>query len=273
MDLRLGRASMERLKRKLCSTGGYVKDESTSAASSSSFFSDELFEKEEQEAKDSKRKDRMIYTLRENPRKSCKLPDPTAVYGGESDTDQSRYAAPRRRSKRNRRVAADPETLSSVSDASPEDDAAAIAMCLVMLSRDTWQNRRGSREEEPKQQQHRCEVCNKVFRSSQALGGHRVTHRKLNQLGKIHRKNAAANGEKIFECPYCFKVFASGQALGGHKRSHVMGPNSDSAAAAISPTKTPINLIDLNLPAPEEEEDGSVVSDAEITDHPIKTNH
>ena len=58
---------------------------------------------------------------------------------------------------------------------------------------------------------------------------------------------------KIHECPACFKVFASGQALGGHKRTHVTG-----SATNPIPSSTKFgnnNLIDLNLPAPIDDDD------------------
>ncbi|KAG5042157.1 hypothetical protein GLYMA_03G033600v4 [Glycine max] len=159
---------------------------------------------------------------------------------------------------------------------------------------------------------YKCETCEKVFRSYQALGGHRASHKKI-KLNNCENKNKNNNNnnddeaeqlevqhvvvveKKIHECPVCFRVFASGQALGGHKRTHVIG----SSTAAATTTATAIttvsvrnsvatvsvrttstarvvgdSLIDLNLPAPmddDEEEEGNVsqfedsaVSDAEF---------
>nr|GMD62440.1 zinc finger protein ZAT4-like [Ipomoea batatas] len=106
-----------------------------------------------------------------------------------------------------------------------------------------------------------------------ALGGHRASHKKIraqknllesspNEEGNARKKKK----EKIHECPICFRVFSSGQALGGHKRSHF----ADSVSAIVSPeacsasTSTPMKqglsrtggaLIDLNLPAPYDEDD------------------
>ncbi|XVF85836.1 hypothetical protein PTKIN_Ptkin17bG0149800 [Pterospermum kingtungense] len=60
---------------------------------------------------------------------------------------------------------------------------------------------------------------------------------------------------KGHECPFCFRVFKSGQALGGHKRSHFVG-GSENRTLVIkqdSPDQMPA-LIDLNLPAPVEED-------------------
>ncbi|KAK4797236.1 hypothetical protein SAY86_029562 [Trapa natans] len=151
-------------------------------------------------------------------------------------------------------------------------------MCLVMLSRDKW-----TAAAKSDVKRHRCEVCSKSFRSSQALGGHRVTHRKvLSAKGEAKKKrrrsrhldddDREAEPESVFECPYCFKVFGSGQALGGHKRSHLIGSGNGSPAVTCSgkagnhrPEKN--SFIDLNLPAPhEEDDDRSVVSDGEIAE-------
>ncbi|KAJ9147710.1 hypothetical protein P3X46_029836 [Hevea brasiliensis] len=169
---------------------------------------------------------------------------------------------------------AEPEPVSSVSDTSPEED---VAMCLMMLSRDVWM--RNNEEEDQEQGKDgerstgmmlqeaeeikvskirgklRCEKCMKLFRSSQALG----THKRICSLNGTELRNNEGN-ERIFECPYCFKVFGSGQALGGHKRSHLMGTSTPSAAE--NSVKLDNNLIDLNLPAPTEDDDFSVVSDA-----------
>ncbi|KAL7593045.1 zinc finger protein ZAT9 [Lactuca sativa] len=180
-----------------------------------------------------------------------------------------------------------PEPVSSISDTSPEED---VAYCLMMLSRDKWSDEEEDREHEesdnesesdreiinvkrtPTRTKYRCETCNKVFRSYQALGGHRASHKKIKQShhDNIHQTQNVAMEDKIHECPVCFKVFASGQALGGHKRSHVTA-SSASMAAAKPVAKQSINLIDLNLPAPIDEEDDemsqievSVVSDGEF---------
>ncbi|EEF50320.1 zinc finger protein, putative [Ricinus communis] len=148
---------------------------------------------------------------------------------------------------------------------------------------------------------YRCETCKKVFKSYQALGGHRASHKKLKLHSPIQEReletennnnNAATSGsvsvKKIHECPYCFRVFSSGQALGGHKRSHVVTGIATAAAATTTTraiaTATParssiatkvednLNLIDLNLPAPIDEDDLSqvelsAVSDAEFVNH------
>ncbi|KAI4372448.1 hypothetical protein MLD38_010678 [Melastoma candidum] len=180
----------------------------------------------------------------------------------------------------------DAEPVSCVSDTSPEED---VAMCLMMLSRDD-----GGRNPEKKRvvedgvedsavqkkQQHQCEICKKWFRSSQALGGHRIIHRKKVvenkqksfrsgcNLTHAHKRNRDYTEEssRIFDCPFCGKVFGSGQALGGHKRSHLMGGfgrSSSSGAGGVEKITSGGNsCIDLNMPAPTEDEDVySVVSD------------
>ncbi|KAA8541008.1 hypothetical protein F0562_024854 [Nyssa sinensis] len=62
---------------------------------------------------------------------------------------------------------------------------------------------------------------------------------------------------KGHECPICFKVFSSGQALGGHKRSHLIGgaeARNNQTIAVQKPIPEIRDLLDLNLPAPVEEE-------------------
>ncbi|KAJ4713142.1 Zinc finger protein [Melia azedarach] len=59
--------------------------------------------------------------------------------------------------------------------------------------------------------------------------------------------------KKRHECPICLKVFPSGQALGGHKRSHlVAGTEARNNPTIVVPEIH--NFLDLNLPAPDEEE-------------------
>lgn len=181
--------------------------------------------------------------------------------------------------------------VSSISEHnSPEED---VAYCLMLLSRDKWM--KGEEEDDDENSndskvtvmkktkargKYRCESCSKVFRSYQALGGHRASHKKIkpNRNGEIgdteKEKDEKEKKDKIHECPICYRVFLSGQALGGHKRSHFTA----SAAASVSSlhssasTSTAINaggnLIDLNLPAPLDDDDTithidlSAVSDA-----------
>ncbi|XP_073146194.1 zinc finger protein ZAT9-like [Henckelia pumila] len=164
--------------------------------------------------------------------------------------------------------------LSSISDTTTEDED--VAYCLMMLSRDKWKreekekglmgddyhqeysdvlkvNKGGSSSSSKVVRgKYRCKTCNELFRSYQALGGHRASHKKIKvnppaSTSEMARRGggpvAAAAVERVHECPFCDRVFASGQALGGHKRSHFVG-------ASVSRNIGGILSIDLNLPAP-----------------------
>ncbi|KAE8022344.1 hypothetical protein FH972_008149 [Carpinus fangiana] len=188
----------------------------------------------------------------------------------------------RRRSKRQRKTVVpepEPEPVSSVSDAFPEED---VAVCLLMLSRDKWTKGKEKiiledddgededhdyplsqiRRQTRPQAKFRCETCGKVFRSYQALGGHRASHKKTkHQFNEEHVEDqgnkVVVAEDRVFECPYCLRVFESGQALGGHKKVHF---SNFGEVARTSPKSLRDNLIDLNLPAPEEEEEVSQVA-------------
>ncbi|KAE9613145.1 putative transcription factor C2H2 family [Lupinus albus] len=233
----------------------------------------------------------MIYELRENPKKSFRLADPkfsfpsdtgSVVQDRESETESKNPT--RKRSKRNRKWNQNLEQnkksklslmelspVSSVSETWPEED---VAMCLMMLSRDTWNMKKNAIVEEQEVEEekvkpkglnlednnmklkrvsgkhnNKCDKCGKTFRSSRALGSHKSI---------CSRDDDDKN--KIFECPFCYKVFGSGQALGGHKRSHLI--QSSNASNHSTTTRFKDTFIDLNLPAQTEEDDLSIVSDA-----------
>ncbi|KAJ8565485.1 hypothetical protein K7X08_008061 [Anisodus acutangulus] len=207
------------------------------------------------------------------------------------------------------------EPVSSISETSPEED---VAHCLMMLSRDKWTTFKvvddddhyseDEKEEDYNNEEnsddsrvqvkvitkitkgrgkYRCETCHKVFRSYQALGGHRASHKKIKLVSSYNEVVESGNNnvvveEKIHECPICYRVFSSGQALGGHKRSHVIGATATAASVSVNvPAKlefsrTGGSLIDLNFPPPMEDDDEiisqaevSAVSDAEFV-NPIK---
>nr|GEU97505.1 hypothetical protein [Tanacetum cinerariifolium] len=66
-------------------------------------------------------------------------------------------------------------------------------------------------------------------------------------------KKMKAKKRKGHECPICFRMFKSGQALGGHKRSHFLNGSIDHYAAMEHEAPSCSDMIDLNLPAPEED--------------------
>lgn len=198
---------------------------------------------------------------------------------------------------------AEPEPVSSISDTTTEED---VAFCLMMLSRDQWKKQEQDEEEDQEDEaeksledtdeseeqvklsktrlrgKYKCDTCKKSFRSYQALGGHRASHKKMKVNSgtvyepELEQENAGTSSmakKKIHECPVCFRVFASGQALGGHKRTHVTG-SAQPPASVKSTTKLGEVFIDLNLPAPVDDDDISqielsAVSDAEFV-NPIR---
>lgn len=131
-----------------------------------------------------------------------------------------------------------------------------------------------------------CTTCNKVFHSYQALGGHRASHKKMKgcfasridssensietEISPDPTADYDNNAETSFgvkkvkghECAICLKVFPTGQALGGHKRSHLVG-GTEAKSNQTTITQEPIpamrDFLDLNLPAPVEEESSGLV--------------
>ncbi|KAF5760304.1 putative transcription factor C2H2 family [Helianthus annuus] len=92
-----------------------------------------------------------------------------------------------------------------------------------------------------------CNICNKVFPTYQALGGHKSSHRRNVPLGSddqtLTSGDLKRDGVKgCHECSICHRCFPSGQALGGHKRRHYDGGGG--TAIHGQPRD-----FDLNLPA------------------------
>lgn len=115
--------------------------------------------------------------------------------------------------------------------------------------------RKQSKANKVSQAQYKCETCHKVFRSYQALGWHRASHKKArarnngvsNQtheeaLEVVENRNVGVSEEKIHECPVCHRVLSSGQVLGGHKRSHVTS-SSITITTINHPPKPPLKYI------------------------------
>ncbi|XP_050377635.1 zinc finger protein ZAT9-like [Argentina anserina] len=123
-----------------------------------------------------------------------------------------------------------------------------------------------SYEHSSKRSKYECGTCNKVFKSYQALGGHRASHKKIkgcfaskiessenttdfdtdisidhpiasdhSKLSNLIHHQDVVKAESIntkskgHSCPICLKVFPTGQALGGHKRSHLIGVSAESS--------------------------------------------
>lgn len=241
----------------------------------------------------------LVYGLRENPKKSFKLVDPhflqlgsgLLVHDGDSDTESrsltrvSDDAAGMEKVKLKMKLSltesvTELEVVSSGYKDSMLFEDEDVASCLMMLSRDKWRVKSLSQT----RRRYKCETCKKEFGTSQALGGHATSHKKVKKRLEDHdesmeekpRKNRENVVKKLHECPVCFRVFGSGQALGGHKRSHFLA--SSSTSSSTSPTKQLLeedckiidtetkhgnenfgfmSFIDLNLPAPMEYEDSS----------------
>ncbi|KAK4491147.1 hypothetical protein RD792_001871 [Penstemon davidsonii] len=86
----------------------------------------------------------------------------------------------------------------------------------------------------PQNNIHKCSVCNKVFQSYHALGGHKASHRVKPPIADLKPPTSAVSAlnpsGRLHECSICHKSFPSGQALGGHKRKHYDGVISASSA-------------------------------------------
>ena len=217
------------------------------------------------------------------------------------------FAVSRRRSKRARRPSApDPEPASSVSDATQEEDVAMSLVMLsrdswtrsrsepephwAMASSEAEGNNNcrvnlfdqdedeyddvagdayyGKPTAACPRGRHQCGVCKKVFRSYQALGGHRASVKKgkggcVPPGGKAYYRSVDA--PIIHECPFCFRVFGSGQALGGHKRAHMPFGGALAPSPSLAKCGDSFGAFDLNVPvAFDDDFELSAVYDAEF---------
>ncbi|KAL3830631.1 hypothetical protein ACJIZ3_019433 [Penstemon smallii] len=145
-----------------------------------------------------------------------------------------------------------------------------------------------------KRSKYECFNCKRSFKSYQALGGHRPCHKRTNSFydskyesgensldnddddpidfrtkGNVLQSTSKSKskakvssdkktkGKKNKEhiCPFCDRVFKNGQALGGHKRSHFIGGHVETSNHHPQMKPELPDLLDLNLPAPEEDEE------------------
>ncbi|CAN6240411.1 unnamed protein product [Urochloa humidicola] len=238
--------------------------------------------------------------LREKPKRRARLAD-SDFSDRESETTD--YYSPDDAKRSPGGSGGDAEPVSSVSDGdTPVED---VALSLMMLSRDSWptpppstyysyyradsDDEAGARPAAQKRTRYECSACKKVFRSYQALGGHRASNVRggrggccappltstppppapLQPLpecggGEGEDSKAAVAAAAPHECPHCSRVFPSGQALGGHRRSHLCSAAADPPSVA---TKS-VGFIDLNLPAPSDDVEHSAVSDPFLSSKP-----
>ncbi|CAA7390697.1 unnamed protein product [Spirodela intermedia] len=128
---------------------------------------------------------------------------------------------------------------------------------------------------------YECKTCNKCFPSFRALGGHRSSHKKpkmaqaaaamIDEKGEIEERlrmnilsspqmganSIVSSKTRVHECSICGLEFSSGQALGGHMRRHRAATAATAAPEPQKPKKEKSILsLDLNLPAPSDEERG-----------------
>nr|GMD70727.1 zinc finger protein ZAT1-like [Ipomoea batatas] len=186
------------------------------------------------------------------------------------------------RSKRARRLFVSEENKESA------DTEENIAMCLLMLSDDVrgdsgtiMKRRKTSKDKE----NFRCEICNGVFKCSQALGSHRTAHRnKMMNAGaggfdreKLRNLGVKVEGKRLHECPFCGKIFGSGQALGGDKRSHSSSGSSkldESLMVDSNPDDNDVlnTMIDLNFPAQVEDDNRDLSQPQFSVDSELNSN-
>ncbi|KAI3461180.1 hypothetical protein Pfo_017843 [Paulownia fortunei] len=83
---------------------------------------------------------------------------------------------------------------------------------------------------------HVCDICDRSFKSYQALGGHKAHHNnKAHKIASstgednessttaadsvaVHIEPPKGGCSLVHQCSFCNKIFSKGQALGGHKR-------------------------------------------------------
>ncbi|EEF51574.1 zinc finger protein, putative [Ricinus communis] len=181
---------------------------------------------------------------------------------GESETDSPKNNPTRRRSKRRRKsiekripIKQVYEYMEEVESENEEEEDDESFDAIPMRSKGKY----------------KCKTCKKEFRSYQALGGHKASHKKIKTHVKVEHEEGSGSGSgvggncvtvvdhKMFKCPFCDKMFDSGQALGGHKKVHFSYLGNAKMSA-----KSSHDLLDLNLPAPEDDGEVSQAEDSTI---------
>ncbi|KAL4559612.1 hypothetical protein LXL04_031755 [Taraxacum kok-saghyz] len=141
---------------------------------------------------------------------------------------------------------------------------------------------------QPESFAYKCSVCDKVFGSYQALGGHKASHRKNNPAAagaEIEQSAVTTTSStsgthgggsgRSHECSICHRSFATGQALGGHKRRHYEGvigggrANSGITSSEGVGSTNSQRGFDLNIPAMPEHLPGFADEEVE-SPHPTK---
>lgn len=70
-----------------------------------------------------------------------------------------------------------------------------------------------------------CNVCNKEFKSKQALGGHKTAAHKSGPRYAVKRKINKTKDAKIFECQFCHRQTTNAGANKKHENSCSKNPN------------------------------------------------
>ncbi|XP_057804604.1 zinc finger protein ZAT5-like [Salvia miltiorrhiza] len=184
-----------------------------------------------------------------------------------------------KRTKRPRPSSSASSDFNSATSSSSTEEDEDLANCLILLARGHHRPKAAA------VYVYECKTCSRTFSSFQALGGHRASHKKPKTAADFDQKRQPPpppppeedefvaitpppSRPKIHECSICGSEFASGQALGGHMRRHRSAQNTAAAAAAedsnsshhdhhhrhvVEKARNMLSL-DLNLPAPPEEE-------------------